>query len=64
LVAVGVCASLGLLAWTLGFGSAVAVRRARRQVSEARVRLADAERRMQARSAAIQDTLAKLHGDR
>jgi hypothetical protein len=63
-LALGVCGSLGLLAWTLGFGSAAAVRHARREVSDARIRLADVERRMQARSAAIHDSLARLQGDR
>jgi hypothetical protein len=33
-------------------------------VSDARIRLADVERRMQARSAAIHDSLARLQGDR
>lgn len=63
-LAVGVCASLGLLAWTLGVGSAAAVRRARREVSEARMRLAAIDGGLQARSEAIHDTLAKLPGIR
>jgi hypothetical protein len=63
-LALGVCGSLGLLAWTLGAGSVATVKRARRQVSEARDRLASTHGRIQPTSAAIHDTLARLQGDR
>ncbi|MDQ2941086.1 MAG: hypothetical protein M3R05_02725 [Chloroflexota bacterium] len=64
LLAVGLCGSLGLLAWTLGVGSMRAVRHARREVNEARLRLAATERQLHAGSAAIHDTLTSLQGDR
>ncbi|MDQ2933535.1 MAG: hypothetical protein M3R49_00885 [Chloroflexota bacterium] len=63
-LAVGVCGSLGLLAWTLAVGSVRAVRHARREVREARLRLAAAERQLRAGSAAIHQTLTRLQGDR
>ncbi|MEP6680166.1 MAG: hypothetical protein ABJB65_01685 [Chloroflexota bacterium] len=58
-LAVGVCASLGLLAWTLGVGSAPTIRRARREVSEARLRLAATEGGLRAGTAVIHEILAK-----
>jgi hypothetical protein len=63
LLAVGVCGSLGLLAWTLGVGSLRAVRHARREVKEARLRLAAAERQLHAGSAVIHDMLTRMLGD-
>ena len=62
-LAVGVCGSLGLLAWTLGVGSLRAVRHARREVKDARMRLAAADRQLHARSGVIHDTLTRLLGD-
>jgi hypothetical protein len=63
-LAVGVCGSLGLLAWTLGVGSEATIERARREVNAARDTLADAEARVAARSAAIHAALARVQGDR
>jgi hypothetical protein len=63
-LAVGVCGSLGLLAWTLGIASGATIERARREVNAARDALADAEARVAARSAAIHAALARVQGDR
>jgi hypothetical protein len=45
-LAVMVCGTLGLLAWTLGIAVPTAARRARRDVADQRARLAVAERRL------------------
>jgi hypothetical protein len=45
-LAVMVCGTLGLLAWTLGITVPNAARRARRDVADQRARLAVAERRL------------------
>lgn len=45
-LAVMVCGTLGLLAWTLGITVPIAARRARRKVADQRARLAVAERRL------------------
>lgn len=45
-LAVMVCGTLGLLAWTLGVTIPRAARRARRDVTHARYRVAVAERRL------------------
>jgi hypothetical protein len=45
-LAVMVCGTLGLLAWTLGITVPIAARRARRNVADKRARLAVAERRL------------------
>jgi hypothetical protein len=45
-LAVMVCGTLGLLAWTLGVAVPAAARRARRDIAEQRLRLAIAERRL------------------
>lgn len=45
-LAVMVCGTLGLLAWTLGITVPIAARRARRNVADQRARLAVAERRL------------------
>lgn len=48
-VALTVCVTLGLLAWTLGVTIPAALRRARGQVLEARLRVVMAERRLRTR---------------
>lgn len=45
-LAVMVCGTLGLLAWTLGISVPVAALRARRDIANQRARLAHAERRL------------------
>jgi hypothetical protein len=45
-LAVMVCGTLALLAWTLGITVPIAARRARRNVADQRARLAVAERRL------------------
>ena len=45
-VAILVCVTLGLLAWTLGVSTTRALRRARRDVLLARLQVATAERRL------------------
>ena len=45
-VAILVCVTLGLLAWTLGVSTTRALRRARRDVLLARLKVATAERRL------------------
>lgn len=45
-LAVMVCGTLGLLAWTLGVTVPSAARRARRDIASRRVRLVEAERRL------------------
>jgi hypothetical protein len=45
-VAILLCTTLGLLAWTLGVSTTRALRRARRDLLLARLRLATAERRL------------------
>ena len=45
-LAVMVCGSLGLLAWTLGIAVPVAALRARRDIANQRARLAHAERHL------------------
>jgi hypothetical protein len=45
-LAVMVCGTLGLLAWTLGVAVPAAAWRARRDIAEQRLRLAIAERRL------------------
>ncbi len=45
-LAVMVCGTLGLLAWTLGITVPVAALRARRDIAIQRARLAQAERRL------------------
>ena len=45
-VAILVCTTLGLLAWTLGVSTTRALRRARRDLLLARLQLATAERRL------------------
>ena len=52
-----VCASLGLLAWTLAIGGRQAVRPERERVSAARAELATAERRLRSRLAATEAVL-------
>jgi hypothetical protein len=49
-LALVVCGTLGLLAWTLGVTVPAAARRARDDVARARLRLADAERRLRERN--------------
>ena len=45
-LAVMVCGTLGLLAWTLGVTIPSAARRARRDIASRRIRLMEAERRL------------------
>lgn len=45
-LAVMVCGTLGLLAWTLGVTVPSAARRARRDIASRRIRLMEAERRL------------------
>jgi Flp pilus assembly protein CpaB len=45
-LAVMVCGTLGLLAWTLGITVPIAARRARRDLADQRARLVVAERRL------------------
>lgn len=47
-LALMVCGTLGLLAWTLGITIPMALRRMQRDVLEARLRLVIAERRLRA----------------
>lgn len=47
-LALMVCGTLGLLAWTLGITIPTALRRMQRDVLEARLRLVIAERRLRA----------------
>lgn len=49
-LAVMVCGTLGLLAWTLGVTVPSAARRARRDIASRRVRLVEAERRLRSLS--------------
>ena len=60
IVAVGVAASLGLLAWTLGVSAVIAVRHERTRVAEMRHRLAATERRLHEVGAASRDVLGRL----
>lgn len=52
-----VCGSLGLLAWTLAVGGRSAIRHDRERVSAARLTLATAERRLRTRMAATEAVL-------
>ena len=67
-LAVLVCGSLGLLAWTLGVTGVRAVRLERLRVADARARLAAVERSLPERLAAIDEVLVqlsrRLKGDR
>jgi hypothetical protein len=60
IVAVGVAASLGLLAWTLGVSAVTAVRHERARVAETRHRVAATERRLHEIGAASRDVLRRL----
>lgn len=55
-----VCASLGLLAWTLGVTGVQAIREERARVQAARLRLASAERSLLEQTAAISEVVADL----
>jgi hypothetical protein len=67
-LAVLVCGSLGLLAWTLGVTGVRAVRLERLRVADARARLTAVERSLPERLAAIDEVLVqlsrRLKGDR
>ncbi|HET7686943.1 MAG TPA: hypothetical protein VFM19_11095 [Candidatus Limnocylindria bacterium] len=52
-----VCGSLGLLAWTLAVGGRAAVRTERERVAAARAELAMTERALRERSAAVETAL-------
>lgn len=55
-----VCASLGLLAWTLGVTGVQAIREERARVQAARLRLASAERSLLEQTAAISEVVTDL----
>jgi hypothetical protein len=63
-----VCASLALLAWTLGVTGVQAIREERARVDRARARVASLERELTERAAAIDQVLGQLarrfEGDR
>jgi hypothetical protein len=58
-VAILVCTSLGLLAWTLGVSSTRALQRTRRDVLLARLRLSTAERRLRGGPPPAEDLAAE-----
>lgn len=64
ILAIGVAASLGLLAWTLGVSAVVAVRRERDRVVEARLRIASSERRLREAGAASREAIGRLNQPR
>ena len=55
-----VIGSLALLAWTLGFSAVHSVREGRRQVTDLRRGVAEAESRLRSGAAAASTTLAEL----
>lgn len=60
ILAIGVAASLGLLAWTLGVSAVIAVARGRARVADARLRIAATERRMREAAAAARATIERM----
>jgi len=58
-VAILVCTSLALLAWTLGISATRALRRLRRDILLARLELAVAERRLRGRPAPAAEIAAE-----
>ncbi len=63
-LAVGVCGSLGLLAWTLGVGSEATIARARREVNAARARSLTLRREWLRDPLRSTAALARVQGDR
>lgn len=64
ILAIGVAVSLGLLAWTLGVSTVVAIGRERGRVARARLRLPTTERRLHEAGAATRETLERLNAPR
>lgn len=60
ILAIGVAASLGLLAWTLGVSAVVAVSRERERIADARLRIAAAKRRVREAGAATRATTERM----